>query len=90
MAKKTEEEKLELLIINLYTSLKNVADFISACPHIVLYGIGVSQYLEELSKGTRQLAEYLLKEEDLPFLHSKKSRKRKRRRIYRNTSTAII
>ena len=64
----TEQEKLELLIQGRYLSLKNVADLISACPHVVPSGIGISQYLDELKKGARFLSECLIQEEDLkPF-----------------------
>jgi hypothetical protein len=76
MPKKQDFEKLNKLIEGRYGTIKNVADLIAVCPHVVPSGIGIAQYLEELRKGARQLAEYLLTEEDFEeFLRPKGDQK---------------
>jgi len=63
--KMPEWKSVEQMATRRFGSLKEVAELISVCPHIVPAGIGIPQYIEELRKGARQLNEFLIQPEDI-------------------------
>ena len=66
-----EWKKLEQMAAGRYASLKEVAELISACPHVVPADIGIPQYIEELRKGAMHLKEFLVQPDDIELVFGK-------------------
>lgn len=61
----TEEEKREWEawkagVNTRHINLKEVAELVSACPHVIPAGIGIEEYFDILRNGSRLLTKYLI------------------------------
>jgi hypothetical protein len=66
--KEIDIEQMKLEAVARYSGLKEVADLLAACPHVIPANIGVAQYLEELRNGSRLLAGFLIIGPDHKFV----------------------
>jgi hypothetical protein len=57
--KEIDIEQIKLEAATRYSGLKEVADLLASCPHVIPANIGVAQYLEELRNGARLLTGFL-------------------------------
>jgi hypothetical protein len=65
--KEIDIEQTKLEAAARYDALKEMADLLAACPHVIPANIGVAQYLEELRNGSRLLAGFLINGPDQKF-----------------------